>query len=269
MNIIIATMVKDEDDIIEYWIKYYGYIFGYDNLYIIDNYSTDKTYEICQNYIKFGINLFQKEDYKKKGEYMMEIKKNITCDFFIPVDIDEFIVYIKNNEINNYIINYFNILKDTKPNNLLFKMNYILPIKTNYNNNIFTQFSHGTILNNGRYNKTFIQNSIKNNIKIDHGNHLPNYKYESTDLYLIHFHQRTSDQHKKKIHNNITGLGYIIDINYLENLPKNIDGYHHVNMCLELLKNENKDNSPTFYNLEDIPFNNISLNNFIHFINNI
>ncbi len=31
MKVIIATMVKDEDDIIEEWIQYHGKIFGYEN----------------------------------------------------------------------------------------------------------------------------------------------------------------------------------------------------------------------------------------------
>ena len=30
-KIIISTMVKDEDDIIEIWINYHGNIFGFDN----------------------------------------------------------------------------------------------------------------------------------------------------------------------------------------------------------------------------------------------
>ena len=54
MRVVIATMVKDEEDIVKEWVEYYGKIFGYNNLYIIDNYSTDKTYEIFKN-------MFQKE----------------------------------------------------------------------------------------------------------------------------------------------------------------------------------------------------------------
>ena len=36
MSIKIFTMVKNEVDIIEYWIKYHGKMVGYENLYIVD-----------------------------------------------------------------------------------------------------------------------------------------------------------------------------------------------------------------------------------------
>ena len=53
MHVKIFTMVKDEEDIIEYWINYHGSIFGYRNLYIIDNMSTDGTYEKIMKYKPF------------------------------------------------------------------------------------------------------------------------------------------------------------------------------------------------------------------------
>ena len=52
MIIKLFTMVKNESDIIEHWIKYHGKLFGYDNLYIIDNKSDDGTWEIIQDYEK-------------------------------------------------------------------------------------------------------------------------------------------------------------------------------------------------------------------------
>lgn len=39
------TIVKDEIDIVREWVMYHGYIFGFQNLYIIDNMSVDGTYE--------------------------------------------------------------------------------------------------------------------------------------------------------------------------------------------------------------------------------
>jgi len=43
VRVIVATMVKDEDDVIEEWIQYYSRLFGYENLFVIDNNSSDKT----------------------------------------------------------------------------------------------------------------------------------------------------------------------------------------------------------------------------------
>ena len=45
MSVKLFTMVKDEVDIIEYWIMYHGKLFGYENLFIVDNMSTDGTFE--------------------------------------------------------------------------------------------------------------------------------------------------------------------------------------------------------------------------------
>ena len=45
MQIKLFTMVKNEVDIVVDWVFYHGFIFGYSNLYIIDNYSEDGTYE--------------------------------------------------------------------------------------------------------------------------------------------------------------------------------------------------------------------------------
>lgn len=82
VSIIVATMVKDEEDIIRQWIEYYGKIFGYKNLYIIDNYSTDNTYNILQEYIPKGIRLNRIKNFKNKGKIMTLIKDNVDCDFF-------------------------------------------------------------------------------------------------------------------------------------------------------------------------------------------
>jgi len=89
------TIVKDECDIIREWIIYHGYLFGYENLFIIDNNSTDGTFEIMQEFLKNGINISREYDYSKKGTYMQTLINN-NCkigDIAYPLDIDEFIVY--------------------------------------------------------------------------------------------------------------------------------------------------------------------------------
>ena len=56
-------MVKDEIDIVEVWLKYHGTIFGYQNLYVVDNMSDDGTFEKLQEYQSKGVFLIQKDDY--------------------------------------------------------------------------------------------------------------------------------------------------------------------------------------------------------------
>ena len=47
-------------------------LIGYDNIYVIDNYSTDGTYELLQKFVP-GINLYREQDYKKKGDFMTNL----------------------------------------------------------------------------------------------------------------------------------------------------------------------------------------------------
>ena len=99
MSIKLFTMVKNENDIIEYWIKYHGKLFGYSNLYIVDNMSNDGTYEIIEFYQNYGVNIFREKNYKEKGDIMTRlIKETNDYDIAFPLDIDEFIVHYNEKE---------------------------------------------------------------------------------------------------------------------------------------------------------------------------
>ena len=98
MRIHLYTMVKDEVDIVEDWLIYHGELFGYDNLYVIDNFSTDGTYEILEKYRNDKkIFLIRESDYRKKGAFMRYYMKihpeGKNCDIAYPLDIDEFITF--------------------------------------------------------------------------------------------------------------------------------------------------------------------------------
>ena len=45
MLVKVFTMVKDEVDIIDDWVIYHGSMFGFSNIFVIDNFSSDGTYE--------------------------------------------------------------------------------------------------------------------------------------------------------------------------------------------------------------------------------
>ena len=270
IKVVIATMVKDEEDIVKEWVEYYGEIFGYNNLYIIDNYSTDKTYEILKKYVSKGVCLNRVKKYKNKGDFMTLIKKNVECDFFIPVDIDEFLVLYdknKNQVFCNNLLKYFDVITKKYPNQLLFKTEYIYPIKTNNCNKILKQFTHGRVNNNmKRFAKTFIQNKIKNYILIDHGNHIYTSNYVNTKLYLIHYTRRTDEQFKKKIINNVTGFNYEKNVSNLKNKVKSnpgLPGKHHVKHCIRLLENPDLDYTPKTELVDDSM---VDLKNIIDFI---
>ncbi|GEC62086.1 hypothetical protein GOX01_24170 [Gluconobacter oxydans] len=115
------TMQKNESKLLEAWIKYYGYLFGFDNLYILDNGSNESDiFEILNKYQKIGVNVDfsfnEKKDFDRKGEIISEIvhkwdDKNEDYDFVIPIDCDEFIILCDNgasisrSKIDNYLDN--------------------------------------------------------------------------------------------------------------------------------------------------------------------
>lgn len=257
----IYTMVKDECDIVKDWILYHGYLFGYENIYVIDNYSTDGTFEII-NEFKDYINIFRETDYKLKGDYMtFYIKKySLLNELSFPIDIDEFVVYYeKSNGIINtdkkIILNYIKNLPMTD----LYKMNYIIvnPIDEKGHLHATIENNSGIYSDYGKLAKSFINMKLYNK-SIDHGNHIFSNNYLLTDLCLLHFHERNFEQIKKKVQNNCVGLGYQINIDSLKKLSQNISGYHHVKKMILILENRYKldCNLSTVNNIDITNFNN-------------
>jgi len=241
----IFTMVKDEVDIIRDWIIYHGSMFGFSNLFIIDNNSTDGTFEAIKEFNGL-VNIFREPDYSKKGEYMKKlIDQNCSNEIAFPIDIDEFIVYFENNKISvdkELINNYFNNLGSC----MIYKCNYIISFinanNLNGYNRAVAESTHGAYIDMGKNAKSFFNTKYYKGA-IDHGNHintLDDTNYHLTKLCLVHYHYRNTEQMKKKIVNNIKGLGYINDLEYLKNLYNNNNnciGNHHVKSQIEVLEN--------------------------------
>ena len=245
----IITMVKNEVDIVSDWILYHGYLFGFQNIFVIDNYSNDGTYEELLKF-KDLINVSRETTYTKKGEYMRSYI-NKYCDegeIAFPIDIDEFIVYFNynTNKISidkNIISTYINNL----PPHYVYKMNYIWSkftcndIITHPNGFIHApvESKYGYLAEFNIFSKGFINTKL-NHDYIDMGNHFLTNNHYKTDLCLIHFHCRNLDQMKNKILNNILGLGYKNELTFLETLTKNNNtkGIHHVHNQIAVLKNE-------------------------------
>lgn len=242
----IFTIVKDEVDIVRDWIIYHGSIFGWKNIYIIDNYSVDGTFEIINEY-KSLINIYREPDYRKKGIYMKNLidKYCINNDHIaFPIDIDEFIVYYDKNSNNklistdkNLILKYINNL----PKAYIYKCAYIDPILITNNKdgleNACKEIDYG-VYNNylGSASKSFIDKRFYKE-DIDHGNHFLSNDYYLTNICLVHYHYRNLNQLKKKIYNNIIGLGYKDDLNNLKEIITNnpyCGGNQHISDYIKL-----------------------------------
>jgi hypothetical protein len=249
MTIKLFTMVKNEVDIVTDWVFYHGYIFGYENIHVIDNYSTDGTYEKLKKFKPLGINLSRKANYEKKGEYMTSCYKDFcdTDDFCYPLDIDEFIVHYNKdtNKISaskKVLLQYF----ETLPNANVYKTNYIQATPNQDNPNGYKRAAAECKWGfyDGNYKesaKSFIKKPLFRG-EIDHGNHIPTNVYYLTDLCLIHFHNRNVEQIKKKIYFNVTGFGYnadsLTELNTLLKNNPNCAGNHHVEKQILILKKE-------------------------------
>lgn len=242
INVKLFTMVKDEVDIIKEWILYHGHLFGYNNLFIVDNFSTDGTFEVINSFKNLGVNIFREVDYKQKGYIMTNlIKTYCSNEFGYPIDIDEFIVYYDktNNTISvdrNTILNYFSNL----PIEPVYKTNFILSRITNgigYENAVVEAVC-GVHRNCGNSAKSFFNTTLFTGT-IDHGNHYLCDNYYLTDLCIVHYHHRSLNQLKKKIYNNVLGLGY--DLNDISQLKQHIlkgsAGFHHIISIINILEN--------------------------------
>ena len=257
------TIVKDEIDIVREWVMYHGHIFGFKNLYIIDNMSVDGTYEKLLEFQQtHGCNVSQESYYSFKGEYMTEYirkfcsEKDSTGKYVTPIaypiDIDEFITIYDNkthtiscnkDEILAYLKNVILQLIDCNEH-AFFKANYIMskimsdaPKGNSGYNNAVRECSHGKYANYGSLAKTFFSSKhvIEHDIQIDHGNHFNKRAYYPTPLVLVHYHARSYDQMCKKIYNNVAGFDYPVNSVALLQEYVNGSGGHHVQNRIKVL----------------------------------
>ena len=269
------TMVKDEDDIVEDWLIYHGKLFGYNNLYIIDNYSSDDTYRILQKYEKEkGINLSREMDYKKKGEYMTNLINSAgSYDIAYPIDIDEFITYYNkdDNTISSDKVNSY--LNSLQLNNEVFKTQYVNSLIDESHPNGYERATReckfGQYVKYDSHGKTFLNKKLWKG-QLDHGNHYPTNNYKMSDLVLIHYHKRNYEQLGKKTLNNVVGLGY--DPNNLKQLKQLVesgcDGYHHILRRIDILNGNFLKESLVDENIKSRE-NLIDLSPFINFLDKI
>ncbi|MEP0356633.1 glycosyltransferase family 2 protein [Paraglaciecola sp.] len=104
MKVAILMMQKNESELLDKWLRYHGYLFGFDNLYVYDNGSEDKAIrETLQDYQPLGVNVDlehnQKIDFENKGSLFLNKISQLQSersdyDFYIPLDCDEFIGFL-------------------------------------------------------------------------------------------------------------------------------------------------------------------------------
>jgi glycosyl transferase family 2 len=94
------TMQKDEGLLLDAWLRYYGYLFGFENLEVLDNGSSDKlTRSILEQFEAVGVTVHRQytgiEHFEGKGAIVAGIiegwDRTHDYDFALPCDTDEFL----------------------------------------------------------------------------------------------------------------------------------------------------------------------------------
>jgi hypothetical protein len=264
VNVKIFCVTKNEYDLIEHFIIYYGYLFGYNNLIIIDNNSTDElVLKIYDKYINLGIKVVYESNYQGNGQadmfnkYMFLEKSN--CDFLVGLDTDEFLFsyddFKKGNDpfckekilqiFNSYCVNNTSFKISSYPCSVVDKCN------SNYINNKFTTpateivyFSNDIPISENmmqfwsnvpKYfvrSNAFIKTSCGNHsITTSHGNSI------DSSLGLLHFNNTGRRRYYERAKSVIDGYMYFstsqdiskqIDMLVL-NKSKYDSGHHKIN----------------------------------------
>lgn len=199
----LVLMTKNENYLIRHWIEYHGDIFGYNNLYIIDDSDDPIILRYYDSIKQLGINLiFLKSNLQCLENDINNVFNQLktTCDFLIKLDTDEFIGYydvIKDEisinketihkEINNlpinglkYKVSYtINVIPNKYYDDPLLNINFTKPFKTTF--------------------KTFFL--AKTYLWCDLGSHngqvLPQFdssNHNDTNLIIIHYHKQKFEQ---------------------------------------------------------------------------
>ena len=259
----VFCMTKDEYDLIEDFIIYYAYLFGYENIIIIDNESTNKeVLRIYEKYLKLGITLYTESSYEGNNQGIiftkyMNIHKE-TCKYLIGLDTDEFLFsynhflngddFCKKENIlsvfNTYEINDTlfsinsypcSIVDPTNINYINQKMNYPARNITHFSNEL--QLSDKISTKWNTVSKFFSKSDSF--LSASPGNHIVKVNYghiRNSDFGLLHFNSTGKRREYERAKNVINGYKYFstsLDINqqidFIINIPPNCNGNHKVN----------------------------------------
>jgi len=257
----VFCMTKNEYDLIEDFILYYGYLFGYKNVTIIDNNSDNpQVLDIYIKYQKLGLNVVFESNYTNQGQgdaftkYMTLEKFN--CDFLIGLDTDEFLFSLedlKNGNDSFCKTKILQIFDNYKLEDTLFKIN-IYPtsvvdiLNDKYVNNKFINPATDIIYFTNQVEdvkKFFVRSNSF--INTNNGNHSINTSYGNkiySSLGLLHFHNTGRKRVYERSKAVIDGYQYFstsLDIKEQINILSmfknrdSVNGYHKIAIYYDII----------------------------------
>lgn len=239
-------MERDEKVVLEPWLVYHGYLFGFENLYVYDNgskYPEIKT--ILNKYEEKGVKVNYSyklhQDFVNKGEiFCQAIKKlNDQADIFFPLDCDEFVTYHnpKTKETScdrEVILNYLSTLKDKRA---------AFYIKHWYVNNPY----HPSHYNFTTTHKTFFPKDSA--LSLDNGFHwgrARNGQSFDTDLIYFHYHYKPYKDFQELNRNKLQDLVPNFEPETLRRYSKTKDMNFHCAIQLLMSEEEYRRNANNF-----------------------
>jgi hypothetical protein len=210
-------MQKDERFLLKPWLAYYGYLFGYQNLYVLDNGSElAETRAILSEYAAKGVVVdstpIGRSAYESKGDIVGGLMRRLDLqgryDFIIPLDCDEFIALKQDSRYTfsrDRILAYLSTLVGESR---VLRFPYQLanhPLQPD----IYHYYSMFKVF--------FAANTFDH---IDHGNHFGKSSrsngFRDTDLVQVHFHFKRYDVLREQARRSWVGTVDIDDSAALE-----------------------------------------------------
>lgn len=127
---------NNERELLADWLQYHSYLFGSNNLHIVDHLSTDTS--ICKLlalYSLCGTKLTSYDKaFEKKHAILTKVMREETKTFLVPLDADEFVVFATNEERNHVSFDRERILstfQELPIDGRKYKFNQVLPVRLN------------------------------------------------------------------------------------------------------------------------------------------
>ena len=91
----VILLTRDEVDMIQDFVHFYGFLFGYENVIIVDNNSCEPyVLYLYKQFIKKGVTIIKETRSFKDAHYFMTehiLRLKGTCKFVFPLETDEFL----------------------------------------------------------------------------------------------------------------------------------------------------------------------------------
>jgi len=243
----VAVMAKDEEDILPYFLEYYGALFGFSNIHIADNFSTNKEYlSTLRKYQKKGVIVKWKADgFTDKGNYLLKWMKKLypahQADFILFVDIDEFVVFSSGENADklsfssnkNKILAELTRLKGEYPSQPSFRYRtwaFGRQTKLEYSNVIKEQFYFSNFISesekkvpfyqrrNRRYRKLFFNPALTQEVQQGFHDGTGSKTLVVSNLSLLHYHYRSVSRTISKAWKVLEQRGYPKDLAVIRRL---------------------------------------------------